>query len=305
METSCGTAAAATRGYAAETSRRDAAPDRYDSDDRHISCETETESSEDYESEAEDEYEWRFVDPSRSDRFSHKGDTLIPGAGTRWKRAEQGAVGAGVRAESDALVEGRSEEELEDELPWQVIALLDANITRDLMRSHAWREHKVRQAREGLDLPLLKPRSLEALASDAGDDDDDRGGVRRAENCWLYRAARDTTLRAAPTAGAPRGAAVAAGDYLRVVERKDGWLRCADGREAGWVAASEAAEATVNAAAPDAPEEPEPEAEALFDKPFEPRLEDGEGNAAAPDDADDDADASDNAPAAAAPLVPA
>ena len=29
--------------------------------------------------------EWVFVDPDGRDRFSHKGDTIIPGAGTSWK----------------------------------------------------------------------------------------------------------------------------------------------------------------------------------------------------------------------------
>ena len=70
--------------------------------------------------------------------------------------------------DATSLVAGKSEEELEDELPWQLIALLDAAITRDLLRSHAWREHKVERARTGQDLPRLAAASLEAIAADEG-----------------------------------------------------------------------------------------------------------------------------------------
>ena len=91
----------------------------------------------------DDTYEWRFIDAQRVDRFTHEGDTLIPGAGVRWSHATSGAVGDGRVSDATSLVTGKSEEELEDELPWQLIALLDAAITRDLLRSHAWREHNV------------------------------------------------------------------------------------------------------------------------------------------------------------------
>ena len=97
-------------------------------------------------SDEDDTYEWRFIDANRVDRFTHEGDTLIPGAGVRWSHASHGAVGDGHVPDATSLVAGKSEEELEDELPWQLIALLDAAITRDLLRSHAWREHKVERA---------------------------------------------------------------------------------------------------------------------------------------------------------------
>ncbi len=116
-------------------------------------------------SDEDDTYELRFIDAKRVDRFTHEGDTLIPGAGVRWSHASHGAVGDGHIPDATSLVAGKSEEELEDELPWQLIALLDAAITRDLLRSHAWREHKVERARTGQDLPRLAAASLEAIAA--------------------------------------------------------------------------------------------------------------------------------------------
>ena len=38
---------------------------------------------------AEDETEWLFVDPSSEDRFSHEGDTIIPGSGKSWKHVHR------------------------------------------------------------------------------------------------------------------------------------------------------------------------------------------------------------------------
>ena len=38
----------------------------------------------------EDESEWLFVDERGQDRFTHKGDTIVPGAGVRWKHVHRG-----------------------------------------------------------------------------------------------------------------------------------------------------------------------------------------------------------------------
>ena len=152
------------------------------------------------------------IDAQRVDRFTHEGDTLIPGAGVRWSHATSGAVGDGHIPDATSLVAGKSEEELEDELPWQLIALLDASITRDLLRSHAWREHKVERARTGQDLPRLAAASLEAIAAE------------EEEAGWLYRAGPEgAELFAAPD-GRRRGS-LASGRYARVVEKEGEWLR--------------------------------------------------------------------------------
>ena len=200
----------------------------------------------------DDTYEWRFIDAQRVDRFTHEGDTLIPGAGVRWSHATSGAVGDGRVSDATSLVTGKSEEELEDELPWQLIALLDAAITRDLLRSHAWREHKVERARTGQDLPRLAAASLEAIAAE------------EEEAGWLYRAGPEgAELFAAPD-GRRRGS-LAPGRYARIVEKEGEWLRRSDGK---WLRAADASEAAPHAAAPSMPDEGD--ADAVFDRPRVP-----------------------------------
>ena len=131
--------------------------------------------------------------------------------------------GDGRVSDATSLVAGKSEEELEDELPWQLIALLDAAITRDLLRSHAWREHKVERARTGQDLPRLAAASLEAIAAE------------EEEAGWLYRAGPEgAELFAAPD-GRRRGS-LAPNRYARIVEKEGDWLRRADGK---WLRAAD------------------------------------------------------------------
>ncbi|KAK7239110.1 hypothetical protein SO694_00027162 [Aureococcus anophagefferens] len=277
----------------------------------------ETEESEEELSPEEEEddddddaaYLWRLVDPTFRSRFTHKGDTLIPGAGTRWTAVgDAGAVGSGeCFGGGDQMVEGRSEEEVEDELPWQIIALLDAGITRDLLRSAAWREHKIRVAASGEELPTLPARSLEALLGGrtygAGAD------AALVEECWLYTAVAGCALR--PAVGSRRRVgAVNAGDYLRVVERRsdgggDLWLKVDDGDgDVAWLPAADAAPVPagdVASAAP--PEEPDPEIEAAFDRPFEARLEGDEETTVVEAEEEDDDDAEADAPREEAPVV--
>lgn len=233
----------------------------------------------------DDAYEWRFVDAQRVDRFTHEGDTLIPGAGARWSHAVHGSVGDGRVGEDRSLVNGRSEEELEDELPWQVIALLDAAITRDLLRSNAWRAHKVQRAKQGADLPKLAAASLEAIAAQ-----------EEEEPGWLYRAGVDGAGLFERPDGRQRDS-LAAGRYARIVEKQGEWLRRADGK---WLRAADVSEASPHAAAPAAPEEVD--ADSVFDRPFEARIE-GEDASETVGEEEDDAEE----PATAAPpaIVPA
>ena len=203
----------------------------------------------------------------------------------RWSHATSGAVGDGHIPDATSLVAGRSEEELEDELPWQLIALLDAAITRDLLRSHAWREHKVERARNGEDLPKLAAASLEAIAAA----DEEEAG-------WLYRAGPEgAELFAAPD-GRRRGS-LAPNRYARIVVKEGEWLRRADGK---WLRAADASEAAPHAAAPSMPDEAE--ADAVFDRPFEARIE-GEGAAETVGEEDDGAE--EPSTAEPPPIVPA
>jgi hypothetical protein len=196
-------------------------------------CATAREDRHDSSSDDDDAYEWRFVDAQRVDRFAHEGDTLIPGAGARWSHAVHGSVGDGRVGEDRSLVPGKSDEELEDELPWQVIALLDASITRDLLRSNAWRAHKVQRAKQGADLPKLAAASLEAIAA------------QEEEAGWLYRAGAEGAELFERPDGRQRGS-LAAGRYARIIEKQNEWLRRADGK---WLRAADLSEAAPHAAA--------------------------------------------------------
>ena len=220
------------------------------------------------------------------DRFTHEGDTLIPGAGVRWSHATSGAVGDGHIPDATSLVAGKSEEELEDELPWQLIAFLDAAITRDLLRSHAWREHKVERARTGQDLPRLAAASLEAIAAE------------EEEAGWLYRAGPEgAELFAAPD-GRRRGS-LAPNRYARVVEKEGEWLRRADGK---WLRAVRCVGGgPARWRARRCPTRPRPTRS--FDRPFEARIE-GEG-AAAETVGEEDGDAEEPSTAEPPPIVPA
>ncbi|KAH8044680.1 hypothetical protein JL722_14581 [Aureococcus anophagefferens] len=156
-------------------------------------------SPEEEEEEEEDDaaYLWRLVDPTFRSRFTHKGDTLIPGAGTRWTAVgDAGAVGSG--------------------------------------------------------------------------------------ECF------------------------GGGDEMR---RSDGggdlWLKVDDGDgDVAWLPAADAAPVPagdVASAAP--PEEPDPEIEAAFDRPFEARLEGDEETTVVEAEAEDDDDAEADAPRQEAPVV--
>lgn len=247
-------------------------------------CATAREDRHDSSSDDDDAYEWRFVDAQRVDRFAHEGDTLIPGAGARWSHAVHGSVGDGRVGEDRSLVPGKSDEELEDELPWQVIALLDASITRDLLRSNAWRAHKVQRAKQGADLPKLAAASLEAIAA------------QEEEVGWLYRAGAEGAELFERPDGRQRGS-LAAGRYARIIEKQNEWLRRADGK---WLRAADLSEAAPHAAALLAPEEAD--ADSVFDRPFEARIE---GKDAEETVGEEDDDAEEPATAAPPAIVPA
>jgi hypothetical protein len=94
------------------------------------------EDEDDYEDEERDVWghvvppvrQWLLVDERSVDRFSHVGDTIVPGAGVRWKHvhSESGAAG-GSRAAGwlgSFAVTPAVEDDM-NQLPWQVIAILD------------------------------------------------------------------------------------------------------------------------------------------------------------------------------------
>ena len=136
--------------------------------------------------------QWCFIDKSGRDLFKHKGDTIVPGAGTRWKFVHRGpgkskesdsetddsededdgevATGesesAADRAEKHRQARGELVEvkkEYDYDLPWQVIALLDESILRDLRWSHKYRVKRVALALKGLDVEQPEESTIEGF----------------------------------------------------------------------------------------------------------------------------------------------
>lgn len=119
--------------------------------------------------------EWVFVDERGADRFTHKGDTIVPGAGVAWKHVHRTSGGARVPEASEARRDswrsslgfggGRNTTQLaaaaeddEDELPWQVIAVLDHDILRQLMGGYQYHKERCEEAVQGrgvVDPPAL------------------------------------------------------------------------------------------------------------------------------------------------------
>eukprot|EP00929_Paragymnodinium_shiwhaense_P081220 TRINITY_DN42455_c0_g1_i1.p1 TRINITY_DN42455_c0_g1~~TRINITY_DN42455_c0_g1_i1.p1 ORF type:complete len:1097 (-),score=273.11 TRINITY_DN42455_c0_g1_i1:353-3589(-) len=214
------------------------------------------------------ENEWVFIDPRGQERLGHKGDTIIPGAGTRWKHLKRG-WNAGVKEEvywydgredeydtaaededqldqhareppsgrrlqagdtrtaaeredlaaRGALVEVLSDDE--DELPWQVIAVLDYEVVHDLRRSYRYYLYQIQRAKEGENLPKAGPAGL----ADCCDDD---GG-------WIFRvvAPEGVDVKTGPSSLARRREHLDCGAHVRVLERRAGaWLKLAPSQKA-------------------------------------------------------------------------
>lgn len=258
--------------------------------------------------------EWTFVDPLGRERFAHKGDTIIPGAGLRWwhlhrehtsRKSGEGTIKNLPQLywheclEDDADFETADENEDddnpkisdepnpemnaimepvkddEDELPWQVIAVLDYSVIRDLRYSYRRYERTVAAARAGAHLPKPGPHSLEFCC--------------QQPRCWVYRvvAPGGAALRAAPRPFAKSCGQLDFGQYVCGVEREGLWLRLAkdqshDGRDGcdadeQWVCVEDRGKALLepvrdaDMGSATVPQE-EPLAD-KFDRPFEPRLQ--------------------------------
>ena len=116
-----------------------------------------------YERQAENA--WFFVDPRAADRFTHPGDTIVPGAGVRWKHvhrssgAQAGRSAASGHGRSSQLATAEADDE--DELPWQVIAILDHDILRQLAGGAEYHKERVAEALAGRG--VVKPPALTSL----------------------------------------------------------------------------------------------------------------------------------------------
>ena len=226
----------------------------------------------DEEDDDEREYEWRFLEAgSRRAILGHDGDTLIPGSGRRWRQLKAKALSD---FDSDALTKAKSSDELEDELPWQVIALLDAGIVRDLLASKRYRDSKVAASLRGDDLPKLHVRSPHAVA------------LEQAPH-WLYTVIVEKvelthlTKRRFPLY-AYRG------ECLKIIEHRGDDLLLLGG---DYIVPSSAC-AFIDAAGRPTLDAPalEDDDDDLYDKPFEPRIQDDDADEGPEVDDDDDDD---------------
>lgn len=228
--------------------------------------------------------QWRFIDDKGVDRFRHKGDTIIPGAGIRWKHFPKPIPEATRRSNSSdesssdsdndddldgvnidvdssegrALVEVKQEEndeELdEDELPWQLIALLDRSVMDDLRFSSACRDERVERALMGLDVEqppestiegflTTEQKALRAIESIDGKIPTPRGWLYRVvakDGVELYNATSDkeddgddndddndsdVMLEDVSTEQRRAVGKRSCGDFIRVAQAKGQWLR--------------------------------------------------------------------------------
>ena len=110
---------------------------------------------------------WALIDEDGRERFSLPGSKLVPGAGVRWTRREPPEPPAGSAIElrvddphavAAAAVVGSASggDEADDELPWQVIAILDRDTLQEVLagadahRSRVHAEQEAMAARSGL-----------------------------------------------------------------------------------------------------------------------------------------------------------
>ena len=93
--------------------------------------------------------EWLFFDSDGNERFTHDGQSIIPGSGTRWSHVRRDATDTSVDAAGAA-----SAADAEEELPWQVIAILSGDMLKKMRRHQAWHFDTIAQAVRGGDVPL-------------------------------------------------------------------------------------------------------------------------------------------------------
>ena len=167
------------------------------------------------------EHEWVFMDEFGKDRFSHEGDTIVPGAGVRWKHVHthvDSSVTEGANTgDADITAIATIAPDDEDELPWQVIAILDWQTVQELVWSSEYRKQKVRDAKMGKTAKKPARASLEASFA--------------AGNCWLFRViapdGADLYMSPDDTGANSEVGHVECGQYLRGQELspEGEWLR--------------------------------------------------------------------------------
>lgn len=117
--------------------------------------------------EKKPKHEWVLLDELGGKRFTHDGDTIIPGAGPRWKHAkgETSAQASEPDSIPTATAVAEVKENDDEELPWQVIAILDVDMVQQLLWSSENRKQKVRDAKLGKNASTPSRASLEGCSA--------------------------------------------------------------------------------------------------------------------------------------------
>ncbi|KAL1504471.1 hypothetical protein AB1Y20_010876 [Prymnesium parvum] len=165
--------------------------------------------------------EWALVDERSNDRFCHEGNTIVPGAGVRWKHvhraggAAAGGGGGGGGWGGGGGTLAKAAEDDEDELPWQVIAVLDYDILRQLAGGAQY--HKERCAEAVAGRGVVDPPALTSL----------EGCYVPSTFIFRVEAEGGVPLYSSPSLDAMPSGRRAQGDYVRGLElRHDGsWLK--------------------------------------------------------------------------------
>lgn len=308
-------------------------------------------------------HEWVFLDEFNKPRFTHDGDTIVPGAGVRWshyhpKPSSTNNVdsvnnnskkkNAGSDSDSDLNSECNSEldegestpaisseaiedkdnsvadtatipegesagtqlaeikEDDEEELPWQVIAILDWDMVEQLLYSSECQKRKVRNAKAGKNAPQLSRRTLEGcfapgkwlfrvtardgvLLHTAADDESDEAGSRecgeyvrgvKLSPCgeWLCLDSSEDTANPTHRRGGHQY-------YNAEFSRRQVWVRLCNDSETFLEEVNSDDTAVLNdgEAYVDSGLDGSGSTGDLIDKPFIPRMEDGDSAEVAED----------------------
>ena len=182
------------------------------------------------------ETEWVFFDSDFNERFAHTGNTLIPGSGKRWWHLKRPSRVRAANTEDTARRGGASDAgagthvsmakpDDDDELPWQVIGIRDAQRLESLRsqgRQHTSRTEEAARRRGALGAPSPSPPSR-ATSPPGGEDAvhlppdavarSQRGD--HAEAAPLYLAAADAAAEGAAASASEGVRWTAAVLYLR------------------------------------------------------------------------------------------
>lgn len=140
--------------------------------------------------------EWVFIDRSGKDWFKHKGDTIVPGAGTRWKhlhRSPESAAAVAAKQQKARLKEAQARAKAEARAARAAARRAAAAERKDEQRRArraATKEARKEQIREAKRILRASPGG-EAYADEYGSDEDDLDDYLDNEvRPWVFTSSR-------------------------------------------------------------------------------------------------------------------